>query len=278
MLKVINMIPSEMSSEMLPDCVPDVQIDPLNPRRLLARTGRPDAPFLVSRDGGDTWSRGSARAAGGWPSPESMAWQVPPDARELARRAGITPLGDDLIAAADPRDPTLIFLAWVELAGERYPRLCLRRSTDAGETWSPDLRIVRHASGAALAVNQRGEVALVYRQLTGLPPDQRWVVYLEHSTNAFATVTQRVLADTPADPADLAELDAPSSRSRVVALVEAFCGAFVADNTPNPAHFPSGVVFQRHADFAALRLLDGAGGGTVLNSRDPFYFYLAAAV
>jgi hypothetical protein len=197
---------------------------------------------------------------------------------EIVRRAGVAPRGGDFAVAADPRDPTLLFLAWVEPAGEAGTRLCLRRSVDGGAAWSPDLRIVPQARGAALAVNRLGEVVLVYQQLTGRSPDQRWVVYLEHTTNAFATMAQWVLADTAADPVEVDSAGGTATHSRVIALADAFYGAFVADNTPSLAHFPNGVSYQRHANFGVQRLLDPKSGATVPPSRDPFFFYFAAAV
>jgi hypothetical protein len=50
-----------------------------------------------------------------------------------------------------------------------------------------------------------------------------------------------------------------------------FQGVFSAGNTPDSTNFPSGVVYQRAADFATETLLD-RNGQSVAVSIDPFYF------
>src|SRR5216117_3641382 len=50
-----------------------------------------------------------------------------------------------------------------------------------------------------------------------------------------------------------------------------FLGIFSAGNTPDPANFPSGVVFQRRVSQATHQLLD-ASGSPVDVSIDPFFF------
>jgi hypothetical protein len=50
-----------------------------------------------------------------------------------------------------------------------------------------------------------------------------------------------------------------------------FYGIFSANNTPDNANFPNGVVYQRNADFATHRLLALDGTTPVAPSIDPFF-------
>src|SRR6266513_3056915 len=50
-----------------------------------------------------------------------------------------------------------------------------------------------------------------------------------------------------------------------------FLGIFSANNMPDSANFPQGVVYQRRVDFATHRLLDGSGAPVAV-SIDPFFF------
>jgi hypothetical protein len=80
------------------------------------------------------------------------------------------------------------------------------------------------------------------------------------------------LADTPAatpvktfDPY-LGDYD------HLVAVGPVFYGIFSANNTPDPANFPSGVKYQRNADFNKRRLLALDNTTAVDASIDPFFF------
>lgn len=278
MLRVAPMFPPEQSATLLTDAVPEIRIDPADARHVVGLTAQPEFPALVYFDNGEPWAGGTARDAA-WP----MAWGPvaglsPARLAEIGRRAGAAPLAEDLAAAADPRDPANLYLAWVERWGDTDSRLCLRRSRDGGSTWSPDLRIVARARGAALAVNDRGEVVLVYRQLTGRLPDQRWVVYLEHSSNGFITMAQWVLADMPATPPVLGESAAAVTSQRVIAVAEAFYGAFLADGGVAWPYAPCGLVAADYAGLDAVRLRDPVGSGAGPSARDPFFFRFCAAV
>src|SRR5439155_1456437 len=50
-----------------------------------------------------------------------------------------------------------------------------------------------------------------------------------------------------------------------------FLGIFSANNTPDSANFPQGVVYQRRVDFPTHRLLDGSRAPVAV-SIDPFFF------
>ena len=81
-----------------------------------------------------------------------------------------------------------------------------------------------------------------------------------------------VLADTPAttplktfDPY-LGDYD------HLVANGTTLYGIFSANNTPDMANFPNGVVYQRNANFATHKLLKLDGTTVVPPSIDPFFF------
>jgi hypothetical protein len=148
----------------------------------------------------------------------------------------------------------------------------VRRSTDRGVTWSAaDLLTVLNATNAALAINNAGAIGLLYQQLTGTGATQRWVTHFRQSADG-ANWADLVLctapASTPAKTFDpyLGDYD------HLVAVGRDFYGIFSANNTPDQANFPNGVVYRRNADFVTRRLLALDGTTTVVPSIDPFFF------
>ena len=75
------------------------------------------------------------------------------------------------------------------------------------------------------------------------------------------------------DPRDLAPIFLPylGDYNMLLSRGNEFLGIFSAGNTPDPANFPSGVVFQRRVSQATHQLLD-ASGSPVDVSIDPFFF------
>jgi hypothetical protein len=55
-----------------------------------------------------------------------------------------------------------------------------------------------------------------------------------------------------------------------------FVGVFSAANIPDRANFPSGVTFQRNADFNNRRLLRLDNVRAILPSIDPYFFRIGA--
>lgn len=185
--------------------------------------------------------------------------------------------GGDLAIAVDPTNSSTVYLAWSALDSKTGYTLHLRRSTDRGVTWSPnDLLTISEALNPALAINNMGRVAFLYQELTGLGASERWVTHLRRSLdNNGANWDDLVLANVPATTPTVARpvgFD-PYIGDYVgmVSVGKDFFGAFCANNTPDVANFPNGVVFQRNHDFATRRLLDLAGK-TVAPSIDPFFF------
>ena len=58
----------------------------------------------------------------------------------------------------------------------------------------------------------------------------------------------------------------------LVAVGRDFYGIFSANNTPDLANFPNGVVYQRNADFTSHTLLALDNTTPVAVSIDPFFF------
>ena len=117
-------------------------------------------------------------------------------------------------------------------------------------TWSPaDLLTVLNATNAALAINSAGAIGLLYQQLTGTGAARRWVTHFRQSADG-ANWADLVLctapASTPAKTFDpyLGDYD------HLVAVRRDFYGSS-ANNTPDQANFPNGVVYQRNADCRA---------------------------
>lgn len=181
-------------------------------------------------------------------------------------------IGSTLSIAVDPNNGATVYLAWADRVGtgDIYT-VHLRRSTDRGVNWSGDLRTVTNATNASLAVADNGTVGLLYQQVTGSGTASRWVTHFERSRDGFATDSDLVLATVPATTPAPQFLPYLGDYTGLVAVGGEFRGVFSANNTPDATDFPQGVVYQRSADFATRRLLDG-GGSTVAVSIDPFYF------
>jgi len=179
-------------------------------------------------------------------------------------------LGGNPSIAVDPRNSSTVYLAWADDQGS-LSTLHIRRSTDRGQTWGSDLRIITSATNPALAVNSRGHVGLLYQRLTGTAPNQRWETHLERSSNGGAAWGDSVLANTPATTPVPTFQPYLGDYDYLMAVGRTFYGIFSANNSPNRANFPSGVRYQRNVDFDTNRLL-GLDGSTIIpTSIDPFF-------
>ncbi len=181
-------------------------------------------------------------------------------------------IGGDLSIAVDPRDSSTVYIAWADQVAPKDYRLHINRSTDRGATWSPDLRTITNAKNPALAINSLGTVGLLYQQLTGIAPNQRWETHLERTSNGFAQFTDLLLATVPADVPARIFFPYLGDYDHLMAVDRDFYGVFSANNTPNKTNFPQGVVYQRNADFATHTLLNTDNVSPVAVSIDPFFF------
>lgn len=177
--------------------------------------------------------------------------------------------GSNITIAVDPRNSSTVYLAWCDGPGPQYT-VHVRRSTNRGQSWSADLLTVVGATNPALAVNLAGKLGLVYQQLAMVNGAQRWETHFRSTLDA-ALWDDRVLATTPATtPAPVYD-PYLGDYIYLTTVGLTFCGVFCANNTPDPANFPSSVRYQRKADFAGQRLL-ALDGTEVAPSIDPFFF------
>jgi hypothetical protein len=184
-------------------------------------------------------------------------------------------VGGALSIAVDPRanQSGTVCLAWADRQPGSDFTLHVRRSTDHGDTWSPaDLLTVPKALNAALAVNNAGVVGLLYQQLTGVGASLRWETHFRIAPNGLDFATDLVLANTPANTPAKAFDPYLGDYDHVVAIGADFYGIFSANNTPNRANFPNGVLYQRNADFTSHTLLALDNTTPVAASIDPFFF------
>jgi hypothetical protein len=187
-------------------------------------------------------------------------------------------LGGELAIAVDPRDSSIVYVAWADQQGTGPYTLHIRGSSNAGQDWSGDLRTIPNAQNPALAVNSRGKIAFLYQQLTDTPAGQRWETHLQRSVDTVGW-QDTVLATMPAD--------APAGDSLIgtylgdylslMAVGKDFYGVFSMSNLPDFGNyldnFPQDVVYQRNKDFDSQphALLDLDGTTPVPSSIDPFF-------
>lgn len=179
-------------------------------------------------------------------------------------------VGGSLSIAVDPRNSSRVYIAWADTpAGTTTYRLHVRRSDNAGATWSADLFTVDNAINPSLAVNTHGKVGFLYQQHTAAG---RWETHLRRSSDLGATWNDMTLSTTPSNA------PAPQFRPYIgdyadlQAVGKDFYGVFSANNTPNLANFPQGVTYQRNANFNTQQLLATNGTTVVAISIDPFFF------
>jgi len=134
---------------------------------------------------------------------------------------------------------------------------------------------VTNATNVALAISSNGSVGALYQQVTGSGASQRWVTILAQTNNAFATPRYTVLATVPAMVPAPAFQPYLGDYVHLLAVGSEFRGVFSANNTPNLANFPQGVIYQRQADFSTQTLRNGST--TVPISIDPFFFRVPAS-
>jgi hypothetical protein len=181
-------------------------------------------------------------------------------------------VASNLSIAVDPANSSTVYIAWADRVGVTDYTLHVRRSLDRGVTWSNDLRTVTNATNPALAINGNGTVGFLYQQRSGTGFSQRWMTRTELTNDAFATVQTYTLADVPATAPAKQVLPYIGDYIHLMTVGATFYGVFSANNTPDHANFPSGVAYQRHADFTTHTLLDTDNTASVAISIDPFFF------
>lgn len=182
-------------------------------------------------------------------------------------------LGSDLSVAVDPTDSNTVWVAWCNRVGGTSGTdwtLHVRRSTDRGQTWSADVRTITNVKNPSLAINSGRLLGLAYQQFNGT----QWITQLEITSNAWATAAEtHVLHQAAANTPGRTFLPYLGDYIRLLAVGRDFYGVFSGNNTPDMANFPSGVTYQRSADWTTHTLLSTDGVTPVAVSIDPFFFH-----
>ncbi len=189
---------------------------------------------------------------------------------------GTQRIGSQIAIAVDPRDPNIVYIAWCDGTAAAYT-LRVRRSLNGGiaGSWSGDLRTIASATNPGLAINSRGRVGLLYQRLISGP--NRWETHLEETTNGFGTIADTVLARVPDANGTYLANNPIGDYASLIAVGKDFYGIFSGNNTPNNTNFPSGVTYQRFANFGTNQLFaDAALTVPVGVSIDPFFFHVSA--
>jgi hypothetical protein len=185
-------------------------------------------------------------------------------------------IGSDLAIAVDPTNAQNVFLAWCDRVGGVNGTdwtLHVRHSTDRGHTWSPDVFTVKNAKNPSLAINDQGQVALLFQRLVGTGAAARWSTRLSVTTDAWATgVRPHILHTALASQPPRQFLPYLGDYVRLVAVGHEFFGVFSGSNRPDMANFPNGVTYQRNANFTTHTLLRTDNVTQVAVSIDPFFF------
>ena len=247
-----------------------------------ADTGQPfvaialvTSDVVVVRD--DNWGQsadpyGSLLDSGDGVAGQRVAKNVP---LRINGTLGFEPVAGDLSIAVDPTNSSVVYVVWQEWqeGGGGKPDvywLQLRRSTDRGQTWSTTgLSPISNAKGPGLAINDKGQVGLIYQQLTGSGNNQRWETHLAFSEGGALQWSDTVLATvlatdyTPFYPFF-------GDYTNIMAVGDEFYGVFCAFNDPAANHFPQGVTFLRNHNYNSLFGTDGLT--PVSPSIDPFFF------
>ncbi len=190
-------------------------------------------------------------------------------------------VGSHLSIAVDPNNSAIVYLAWADFPGGQSPyTIHLRRSSDGGVTWSADLRAIANGINPAVAINSQGRVGFLYQTLTtNATNTTRWETHIEISSNGFATVpAPTVLATVPSNTPAATFLPYLGDYIFLMTVGVNFYGVFCANNTPDNANFPSGVKYQRNANFTTHTLLDVDNTTAVAVSIDPFFFVITESI
>jgi hypothetical protein len=182
-------------------------------------------------------------------------------------------LGADLAIAVDPTDSDTVWVAWGYKYGGPFSTIPwtidVARSTDRGRNWAPIRRTIVQGKNPALAVNSSGTLGFLYQQLT----DTEWVTTLEVTPDAWETPAEtHVLHRAPWTTPGRSFFPYLGDYLRMVAVGRSFYGIFSGSNVPEMTHFPSGVTYQRNANWVTQQLLGVDGVTPVATSIDPFFF------
>jgi hypothetical protein len=184
-------------------------------------------------------------------------------------------IGADLSIAVDPTDSDRVWIAWCDRIGGASGTdwtIHVRRSTNRGRTWSSDRRTVTNAKNPALAVNAQGTLGFMFQRLVGTGATARWRTMLELTDDGWASDPQRFrLHSALASSPHRDFLPYLGDYIRLLTVGDDYYGVFSGSNKPDPANFPSGVTYQRNANWTTHKLFAADGATPVPISIDPFF-------
>jgi len=183
-------------------------------------------------------------------------------------------IGDRFSIAVDPRDSQTVYIVYVDrpTATINSNRLVVLSSTNGGNNWSTALLTANNITIPQLAVNTLGQVGLLYQQLTGSGSSQQWVTRFRQSNNGGTTWSNSILHQAPANIPVATFAPYLGDYADLIAFGKDFYGIFSGNNTPNNANFPSGITYQRNANFGTNNLRNTTNTANVSVSIDPFFF------
>lgn len=228
---------------------------------------------VVTRD--DNWASGASPFTALVDSGDGAAGQRVATGRFIKWNGtmGQERLGGDLSIAVDPVDSSTVWVAWCDRVGGAAGTdwtVHVRRSTDRGQTWSGDLRTITNAKNPSLAVNSARRLGLLYQAFTG----SAWSTRLELTSDGWTTAAETiVLHQAPSGTPARTFLPYLGDYTRLLAVGAHFYGVFSGNNTPDPANFPSGITYQRNANWGTHTLLNTDNASPVAVSIDPFFFH-----
>jgi hypothetical protein len=179
--------------------------------------------------------------------------------------------------AVDPRKSDRVYAAYSDEPTSKLPYvLHVRRSDSRGATWvnnNTDLLTVNNAINPTLAVNVKGEVGILYQQLTAA---KIWETHLRRSTSLGAVNSWNdiILAKFPdGNPFGLPPY--LGDYAHLMAVGKDFYGVFSSSNQPDKLNFPQDVIYQRNVDWNGHVLKNNNNAGGVQISIDPFFVHVA---
>jgi len=195
-----------------------------------------------------------------------------PDFNDVASFGNERRVSANISITVDPEHASNVWVAWADSINANHYTLHVRRSLDAGKSWSQDLLTIPNATNPALAVASAGNAGFLFQQLQGSGTKQRWVTRLFTSSDGFKTRRSYTLATVPSNVPQAVIQPYIGDYLELRAVGQSFYGVFSAANTPDTLNFPNGIKFERNADFVRHLLLNAHGGTTIGVSIDPFFF------
>ncbi len=181
--------------------------------------------------------------------------------------------GGDVAIAVDPANKNTVYIAYNDDQPGGIYGLHVFKSADAGKTWTADFRpMLRDALNPGLAINSVGKLGLLYQQLTGTGSARTWVTKFEILKANGTPETIFVLHQAP-DNRPVKQFDPYlGDYAHLMSVGKDFYGIFSGSNSPKKTNFPSGIVYQRNANWETGTLLDVDNVSPVNPSIDPFFF------